>query len=85
MKIMVSVPPALIKFHDRFENCLLQMLEQCGFNATSTYLDWGYILLEIKFQLGFIKDNTQTIKNRIFEVGYQKELLAAVNNLKIDG
>lgn len=87
MKIMVPVPFALMKFHHLFEQYLVQMLGQCGLNATSTYWDWitdGQISLRIKFQLRFIKDDTQTIKNRIFEVGYRKELLAGVRNLRIE-
>lgn len=87
MTIMVSVPFALTKFHHLFEQYLVQMLEQCGLNATSTYSDWttdGHISLHIKFQPGFIRDDTQTIKNRIFEVGYREELLAGVRNLRIE-
>lgn len=87
MKILVWLPFALIKFHHLFEQYLLQMLGQCGLNATSTYMDLaskGVITLDIKFQPGFIQDNTQTIKNRVFEVGYQRELLAGIKNLRIE-
>lgn len=86
MNLYVSTPFALTQYHDQFEHYLLQMLRQCGFSATSSFSGWyGYanISLHIKFPAESIKDETKTIKNRIFDVRYHQELLLGIKNLRI--